>query len=188
MRAVAPAGPGVPRAVTHGAQATSMEAWLDLVVAEDDWVRREFEEIVAAGWGGEGPSAPPTARGGGRPRRARRSRHGWLESDPRTSVPPPAAEVRGRGPPPARRASPRPRCAGHRCWTLTAKVTGPKGSRRSADAGRRTLRDRVMTRHPTSPAPWRRTDFRGPGRCRHRRRRWRRPSGHPRPARRRCRE
>ena len=54
MRTVAPAGPRVPRAVTHGAQATSTEAWLDLVVAEDDWVRREFEEIVAAGWGDRG--------------------------------------------------------------------------------------------------------------------------------------
>ena len=54
MRAVAPAGPGVPRAVTHGALATSAEAWLDLVVAEDDWVRREFDEIVAAGWGARG--------------------------------------------------------------------------------------------------------------------------------------
>ena len=99
MRTVAPAGPGVPRAVTHGAQATSTEAWLDLVVAEDDWVRREFEEIVAAGWGADVPSEPPTARGSGRPRRPRRRRCPWLVSEPSTNAARPQLGARERGPP-----------------------------------------------------------------------------------------
>ena len=102
MRTMAPAGPGVPRAVTHGAQATSTEAWLDLVVAEDDWVRREFEEVVAAGWDGEVPTEPPTARGGGRPQRPRRHRRRWLVSEPATNAPRPPAGACERGPPPPR--------------------------------------------------------------------------------------
>ena len=102
MRTMAPAGPGVPRAVTHGAQATSTEAWLDLVVAEDDWVRREFEEVVAAGWDGEVPSEQPTARGNGRPQGPQRHRRRWLVSEPATNAPRPPAGARERGPPPPR--------------------------------------------------------------------------------------
>ena len=99
MRAVAPAGPGFPRAVTHGALATSAEAWLDLVVSEDDWVRREFDEIVAAGWGAEVPTEPPTARGGGRPRRPRRHRRRWVVPEPTTITPRTPTGACERGPP-----------------------------------------------------------------------------------------
>jgi hypothetical protein len=53
-------------AVTHGTP--TVEAWVDLLVADDDWVRREFEEIVAAGWGGEAPPPPAPHRGARRPR------------------------------------------------------------------------------------------------------------------------
>jgi len=85
--------------VTHGALATSAEAWLDLVVSEDDWVRREFDEIVAAGWGAEVPTEPPTARGGGRPRRPRRHRRRWVVPEPETSAPRTPTGACERGPP-----------------------------------------------------------------------------------------
>ena len=64
-----PAGPADPRVVTHGVTATTstrvhaMEAWADLLVAEDEWVRREFDDIVAAAWSGAGPDEPRTSRG-----------------------------------------------------------------------------------------------------------------------------
>jgi len=54
-------------AVTHGTP--TVEEWVDLLVADDDWVRREFEEIVAAGWGGEVPPPPAPHQGARRPRR-----------------------------------------------------------------------------------------------------------------------
>ncbi len=53
-------------AVTHGTP--TVEAWVDLLVADDDWVRREFEEIVAAGWGGQVPPPPAPGQGARRPR------------------------------------------------------------------------------------------------------------------------
>src|SRR4051794_13441952 len=53
-------------AVTHGTP--TVDAWVDLLVADDDWVRREFEEIVAAGWGGQAPPPPAPRQGARRPR------------------------------------------------------------------------------------------------------------------------
>ena len=43
---------------------------MDLLVAEDDWVRREFDDIVAAEWGGSGPTSPRTQKGAHEPRRS----------------------------------------------------------------------------------------------------------------------
>jgi hypothetical protein len=72
MRARVPttrSAPVTPGAVAHGA---AMEAaWIDLVVADDEWVRREFDELVAHGWGGGSATRPPTRRGAHGPRRRR---------------------------------------------------------------------------------------------------------------------
>src|SRR3954471_11127275 len=55
-------------AVTHG---TSAEAsWIDIVLADDGWVRREFDELIAHGWGGSGALHPPTEHGAHEPRRS----------------------------------------------------------------------------------------------------------------------
>ena len=44
---------------------------MDLLVAEDDWVRREFDELVEAGWGGSPrPTRPRTTQGAHEPRRS----------------------------------------------------------------------------------------------------------------------
>ena len=43
---------------------------MDLVFAEDDWVRREFDELVEAGWGGSRPTCPRTRQGAHGPRRS----------------------------------------------------------------------------------------------------------------------
>jgi len=53
-------------AVTQGTP--TVDAWVDLLVADDDWVRREFEEIVAAGWGGQIPPPPAPRQSARRPR------------------------------------------------------------------------------------------------------------------------
>lgn len=45
------------------------DSWIELVVAEEEWVRREFDEIVAAGWDGPGPPCPDTTQGTHEPRR-----------------------------------------------------------------------------------------------------------------------
>jgi hypothetical protein len=62
------AGPSVASAVTHG---TSLnQEWMDLLVADDDWVRREFDELVAAAWGGSRPPCPRIRQGAHEPRRS----------------------------------------------------------------------------------------------------------------------
>src|ERR1700710_332489 len=62
------AGSAARCAVTHGTEA---EEFADLLVADDEWVRREFEAIVAAGWGGVVPPCPAPSQGARRPRRPR---------------------------------------------------------------------------------------------------------------------
>ena len=58
---------GPAGAVAHGTP--TLESWVDLLVADDEWVRREFEDIVAAGWGGAVPPSPAPIQGSHRPRR-----------------------------------------------------------------------------------------------------------------------
>lgn len=53
-------------AVTHGVEAAE---FADLLVADDEWVRREFDAIVAAGWGGAVPPCPAPSQGAQWPRR-----------------------------------------------------------------------------------------------------------------------
>ena len=90
-------GPVVPDAVTHG---TSVDtSFIDLVTAEEDWVRREFDELVAAGWGGSRPPSPPTRNGAYEPRRSGRRK---LPTHRRPAVDAPARTIRrtpARGPP-----------------------------------------------------------------------------------------
>jgi hypothetical protein len=67
-RARVGAGADVTSAVTHG---TSVDQdWMDLLVADDDWVRREFDELVAATWGGSRPPCPRIRQGAHEPRRS----------------------------------------------------------------------------------------------------------------------
>jgi hypothetical protein len=64
-----PAGAStVPGAVTHGTSASA--SWIDIVLADDEWVRREFDELIAHGWGGSGALPRPTHRGAHEPRRS----------------------------------------------------------------------------------------------------------------------
>jgi hypothetical protein len=62
-----------PGAVTHGTPPLDKtpESWVDLLLADEEWVRREFEDIVAAGWGGAVPPSPAPFQGSHRPRRPR---------------------------------------------------------------------------------------------------------------------
>lgn len=60
--------PDIPSVVTHDAPVAT--EWMDLLVAEDDWVRREFDELIEAGWGGSPPTSPRTRQGAHEPRRS----------------------------------------------------------------------------------------------------------------------
>jgi hypothetical protein len=70
-RQVQPVGSAldVPGAVTHGTSSAAGTSFIDLVCAEEDWVRQEFDELVAAGWGGSAPPCPDSAQGTHEPRR-----------------------------------------------------------------------------------------------------------------------
>src|SRR3954451_3801201 len=85
-------------AVTHG---TSAEAsWIDIVLADDEWVRREFDELIAYGWGGSGTLRPPTNNGAHEPRRPT-PRHRPTHRGPAAAQAPTAAARRtpARSPP-----------------------------------------------------------------------------------------
>ncbi len=68
-------GAGARCAVTHGTPTrdttwrTTLESWVDLLLTDEEWVRREFEDIVAAGWGDAVPPSPAPIQGSQRPRR-----------------------------------------------------------------------------------------------------------------------
>src|SRR3954468_22008985 len=64
LSATGPANRGV---VTHGTSADP--SWIDIVLADDEWVRQEFDELIAHGWGGSGTRQPPTEQGAHQPRR-----------------------------------------------------------------------------------------------------------------------
>jgi hypothetical protein len=65
---IAPRSYSPPGEVTHCPSAEA--SWIEIVLADDEWVRREFDELIAHGWGGSGASPPPTSRGAHQPRRS----------------------------------------------------------------------------------------------------------------------
>jgi hypothetical protein len=57
--------------ILAGTPGTAADAgWIDIVLADDEWVRREFDELIAYGWGGSGAAHPPTRQGAHEPRRS----------------------------------------------------------------------------------------------------------------------
>jgi hypothetical protein len=91
-------GPTVRCSVTH--RTASTVEFVDLLVADDDWVRREFDAIVAAGWGDAG--SPPQA-----PRQAAHRPRRVGTHDRPTRVPRPSRLLDG-DPSPAHQRSPPP--------------------------------------------------------------------------------
>jgi hypothetical protein len=53
-------------AVTHG---ISRAEFMDVLVADDQWVREEFDALIAAGWGDGVPPGPESLQGSRWPRR-----------------------------------------------------------------------------------------------------------------------
>ena len=88
-------------AVTHDTPTLekTLESWVDLLVADDEWVRREFEDIVAAGWGGAVPPRPAPIQGSHRPRRPRYDDRPTPVHPPVQPSPEGSALARQRGPP-----------------------------------------------------------------------------------------
>src|SRR3954454_19436846 len=84
-------------AVTHDTEAA--RSWMDILVAHDDWVRREFDELVEAGWGGSRPNRPPTRQGAHGPRRAGPRSRPTRVRGPRESRAPVPWRTPSRGPP-----------------------------------------------------------------------------------------
>ena len=84
------------RAVTHDAKVVE---FVDLLVADDEWVRSEFEAIVDAGWGGAVPPCPPLDQGAREPRRHRYDGRPTPVQGPCELLARGAAPARQRGPP-----------------------------------------------------------------------------------------
>lgn len=83
-------------AVTHDVEAVE---FIDLLVADDEWVRSEFEAIVDAGWGGAVPPCPPPDQGAREPRRHRCDGRPTPVQGPHELLARGAAPARQRGPP-----------------------------------------------------------------------------------------
>jgi len=95
--------PMVRCAVTHGTEALE---FVDLLVADDDWVRGEFEAIVAAGWGGVVPPCPAPRQGPHWPRRPGYDHRPTPVQPMRELLTADPAPTRQRGPPFDRPAGP----------------------------------------------------------------------------------
>lgn len=54
-----------PCAVTHATrtQQTVLESWVDLLLADEEWVRRELQSSGPPGWGGAEPPRPAPIQG-----------------------------------------------------------------------------------------------------------------------------
>jgi hypothetical protein len=48
---------------------TSRAEFADVLMADDQWVRQEFDAIIAAGWGDDVPASPAPLQGSRWPRR-----------------------------------------------------------------------------------------------------------------------
>ena len=83
-------------AVTHDACDAE---FMDLLVADDEWVDREFEALVSAGWGGDVPPRPASRQGAHWPRRPGYDRRPRPVRRPSTVPVKPGVPVYGRGPP-----------------------------------------------------------------------------------------
>ena len=83
-------------AVAHG---IGSGEFVDLMVSDEDWVRREFDAIVAAGWGGAVPPSPEQKQGAHWPRRpGYDDRPTPVLQPPRLPIPAPS-RAHQRGPP-----------------------------------------------------------------------------------------
>jgi|tagenome__1003787_1003787.scaffolds.fasta_scaffold18044690_2 hypothetical protein len=70
---------------------TTDASWIDIVLADDEWVRREFDELIAHGWGGSGTLHPPTKQGADEPRRSTPQHRPARQQFAGTSGPAPAS-------------------------------------------------------------------------------------------------
>ena len=83
-------------AVTHD---TAAADFVDLLIADDEWVRQEFDALVAAGWGGAKPPRPAPEQGSRWPRRPGYPHHPTPVHHPLDPVRGQDARAHQRGPP-----------------------------------------------------------------------------------------
>ena len=89
--------PLVVDAIAH--DVTTAEGFMELLLADDEWVRREFEDIVAAGWSGSDPPRPRTPLASHEPRRTGPCRRPWRVARVRRQARHALVVVHVRGPP-----------------------------------------------------------------------------------------
>jgi hypothetical protein len=83
-----------------GATRSAEEKFLDLLLADDDLIRAEFDAIIAAEWSGSPPSPPRRrVRGGPDPGRIRRHRARATKGPGAGRRPPVEGSARQRSPP-----------------------------------------------------------------------------------------
>lgn len=59
----------VPAASRAGTHDTRPVEFADVLMADDQWVREEFDALIAAGWGDDDPPGPESLQGSRWPRR-----------------------------------------------------------------------------------------------------------------------
>ena len=72
---------------------------VDILIADDEWVRREFDALVAAGWDGAVPIGPEPLQGAQWPRRPGYSRRPSQALRPAQRLRGERASTNTRGPP-----------------------------------------------------------------------------------------
>ena len=94
-----PADGVAPAADLAATRSTEAVEFADLLVGDDEWVRREFDAIVAAGWGGALPPCPAPPQGAHWPRRPGYGDRPTPATRPKDRLAWGAAPARQRGPP-----------------------------------------------------------------------------------------
>jgi len=94
-----PADGVAPAADLAASRSTEAVEFADLLVGDDEWVRREFDAIVAAGWGGAPPPCPAPPQGAHWPRRPGYGDRPTPATRPNDRLAWGAAPARQRGPP-----------------------------------------------------------------------------------------
>jgi hypothetical protein len=83
-------------AITHD---TSPTEFADVLMADDQWVREEFDALIAAGWGDDVPPCPEPLQGSRWPRRPGYDHRSTPVPRPEVPRPDDVSPAHQRGPP-----------------------------------------------------------------------------------------
>lgn len=103
MAATAQVDRSAPPSRCDSARGTLLAEFADLLIGDDEWVEREFDALVQAGWSGDVPERPTPRQGPQWPRRLEHLRRSPPARWPGSMLFGSSERAHQRGPPPDRK-------------------------------------------------------------------------------------